>query len=239
MKLAIKTPAQLWIGSSLDLVDAAEEYLQTSLCPYKGCRTCGKCLAIRQRQHHNLMWFNPSGNYTLELLKPFFATISCALMQDEQFYFVFQNADYLSNACSNSLLKSIEEPPQGYNFIFLAQQEHAIVTTLRSRCALRLLEKRSYDQDDESLVSCFTSRLSDVDLFLQSLEKATIDEHTTHIVLEKIINFWSLEYTKNHDEKAVHNVLARIDSCNKALQKSPMPGGAKIFWKNLFLQFCD
>lgn len=239
MELIIKTPAQLWIGSSLDLVDAAEQYLQTVFCPYKGCRTCTQCMSIRQRQHHNLMWLNPSGNYTLELLKPFFSTISCALMHDEQFYFIFQNADYLSHACSNSLLKSIEEPPQGYNFIFLAQQEHAIVTTLRSRCALRLLEKKSYVSEDESLVTCFTTRLADVDLFLQSFEKALVDEHTTLVLLEKIINFWSLAYIKNYDEATSHIILARIDSCNKALQNPPMPGGAKIFWKNLFLQFLD
>lgn len=232
-----KTPAQLWVGSSLELVDAVERYLKTVFCPHQGCFTCTICLAVGQHQYHNLIWFNPSGNYTLEILKPFFVTISCALMANQNFYFVFQNADYLSNACSNSLLKSIEEPPLGYNFIFLAQHERALAPTIRSRCTVRVFEKKSEVHDNHPLVACFTTKLHDSDFFLQTLEKGAFDEHMTSLFLEHIINFWSLAYIKNSgDTQISQRIIALIECCKKAVKKPPMPGSGKIFWKNLFLQ---
>ncbi len=153
-----KTPAQLWIGLPSQVVHDVELYLQKVFCKYSGCSTCIICLQIRQRQYHGCMWFNPTGNYTLDTLKPFFSTISRSLMPNERFYFIFQNADYLSHACSNSLLKSIEEPPHGYHIIFLAQLLQLVAPTLRSRCSIIYAEKTESNTESYDLVPFFTKK---------------------------------------------------------------------------------
>ena len=55
-------------------------------------------------------------------------------------------ADFLTEACSNSLLKSVEEPPTGYHFIFLAERLSQILPTIQSRCMIKSL----YEEDQST-----------------------------------------------------------------------------------------
>jgi len=237
MEYSSKTPAQLWIGCPNQAAAEVELYVQKVFCVYGGCSTCSVCMQIRQRSYHGCLWFNPMGNYTLDMLKPFFATISRSLMPDEQFYFIFQNADYLSHACSNSLLKSIEEPPQGYHIIFMAQHLKAVAPTLRSRCTIVHCEKNESNVERHELVPFFTCQKDDPELFIQMLEKSSLNDYMIGAMLNEIIAYWCSEYDKAQAvAQPTDDILYRIDYLNRALEKPPMPGSSKIFLKNLFLQ---
>ena len=54
--------------------------------------------------------------------------------------FIFDGAEYMSEAASNALLKTLEEPPPQVMIILLTAREDALLPTIRSRC--RRLELR-------------------------------------------------------------------------------------------------
>lgn len=231
-----KTPAQLWIGTPKQLNDEVELHIQKIFCAHGGCSVCALCLQIRQRQFHNCMWFNPSGTYTLDMLKPFFATISRSLMPGQKFYFIFHNADYLSHACANSLLKSIEEPPKGYHIIFLAQQLQSIISTVRSRCTLVYMQNNGLDDENSDLVSFFTKKRDEPELFMQTLEKTNLSEQAVTAVINQTLAYWCAASTEAIKlGMPTDDIMQKLDCIKHLAEKPPMPGSAKIFLKNLFL----
>lgn len=237
MEQKFKTPARLWVGLPSQVVHEVELFLQKTFCKNNGCSLCTICMQIRQRQYHSCLWFNPPATYTLDVLKPFFTTISRSLMAHEQFYFIFQNADYLSHACTNSLLKSIEEPPHGYHTIFIAQRMQAIAPTLRSRCTPVYSEKNELQAEEHDLIPFFTQKKYDPELFIQMLEKSPLTEQSVTTLLNACVTYWCSEYDKTIENGGSADAfIGRIDCLKKASEKPPMPGSAKIFLKNLFLQ---
>lgn len=231
------SPAQLWIGSDAFVSIYAEQYLQRIYCLQKGCRNCTICVQISQRQHHACLWFYPENSYTLDTLKPFFSTITRSLNHQEKFFFIFHHADYLSVACSNSLLKSIEEPPPGYHIIFLAQHLQAVAPTLRSRCAISHFTADATLQATYELLPFFTTQNPiDFEIFLQILEKTALDDRTTTGTLEQVLEYWIKEYKKQTQTSYEQKIQNNIEILHHALEKPPMPGSSKIFWRNLFLK---
>jgi hypothetical protein len=228
--------AQLLIGSHTLVRRHTEQYLQQIFCPTGGCSSCTTCMQIHQRQHHACLWFYPENNYTLETLKPFFTIITRSLEHQEKFFFIFEHADYLSTACSNSLLKSIEEPPQGYYILFLAESFHAVAPTLRSRCTLIRTTNSETADSTYDLVQFFTSNSCDIELFLHFLEKIPGDDRTTLNTIKQILDYWIDEYKKKTNYAQESTIEKKIKIINDALKKLPMPGSNKVFWKNLFLK---
>ena len=148
-------PAQLWIGPDQYLSDHAKEYIQKQLCPNNGCNICTVCTHIRDEQHHAMLWIRPEKRYNLEQLNPIFQRIAFALEQGEQFFFIIHNADFLTPACANALLKPIEEPPPGYHFVILAQRLEQLLPTIRSRCVIKTFAQFDDQYQNHPLFSYF------------------------------------------------------------------------------------
>ena len=234
------TPAQLWIGSQASLIKYVERYLQQIFCTHNACTTCSLCIQIQQRQHYACLWFDPESSYTLDSIKPFFTTIARSLDNQQQFFFIFNHSDYLSIACANSLLKSIEEPPPGYHIIFLAQHLQAVAPTIRSRCTMVTIDANALHETINNLVPFFTTRQTpDFESFMQILDKSALDDRTTLTILEQILDYWLIKYKTaktTSEQEDNQKIIDALELLNYALQKPPMPGSSKLFWKNLFLK---
>jgi len=231
-------PTQLWLGNHDILQNKIQDFLQNILCKNNTCKTCATCRQIAQQQHHAVMWLHPEKNYTLEDLKPISQTISFALNKDQQFFFILEKADFLTSVCANSLLKSIEEPPQGYYFILLAERQDAILPTIRSRAVTTSLYTKKYHASDHPLFDYFSStNYSDPSQFLKTLDSSKINEKESIELLDSLIIFWAdaIKRTtiQGKETKKYEQVFVLL---KKALEQSPMPGSSKLFWKNLFLQ---
>ena len=156
-KQLIIAPAQLWVGNHAILIEETTQYLQKLFCQHNTCGSCTTCLHIVQQQHHAITWITPEKTYTLEHLEPLFATITFALEEGTQHFFIIQYADYLSALCANKLLKSIEEPPEGYHFILLTERKENVIDTIRSRCITIEHGAAQGIIAHEELFSCFTT----------------------------------------------------------------------------------
>lgn len=236
----INTPAQLIIGSDVSTKNYAEHVCQTMFCTANGCKRCITCNQITQHQFHSLVWITPEKQYTLELLDVIFETTALALQEDQQFFFVLEYAHLLTQACANKLLKIIEEPPRGYHFLLLTQRPEQLLPTIRSRCINHVLyDALSTAAYVSPFNAFFTGQLKpDPYQFMQMLEKSGIQEQLTITILDDLLKYWmeqaKQEFITNISHE--HSMLI-IQLLEAAYARPPMPGGSKLFWKNLFISF--
>lgn len=233
-------PMQLWFGYHQELLEHAQVFLQRTLCPKNNCGTCLNCQNIRQQQHHAIMWLTPEKNYTLPQLQPIFETISLQLAPDEQFFFVIEHADALTPACANSLLKVMEEPPTGYHFLLLAERQDDILPTIRSRAVVTSFYKHDDIPDEHSLLAYFNGiKPYNPRDFLQDLDRSLISERESIDLVDHLFAYWMRalkDALHNNNPKAIKHAQKMVTIFENALLTTPMPGSAKLFWKNLFLQ---
>lgn len=231
-------PAQLWVGHPTKVHETVITYLQELWCQQQACKQCYTCVSITQRQHHNLLWIQPTKLYTLESLEPIFSKIAFSLEAGQKFIIIIQAADTLSALCANRLLKSLEEPPAGYHFILTAQQQDHVLDTIVSRCVVRTHQSLSQAETAHPLFDYFTRQWPvDALLFMTALEKAPLNEQESISIFYHIIAYWHNQYTimvhKGAQTRSLEKILACLQESSKHL---PMPGSSKLFWKNLFLK---
>ncbi|HEX4068778.1 MAG TPA: hypothetical protein VHX42_01645, partial [Candidatus Babeliales bacterium] len=169
-------PAQLYVGQHNQAVLKTEKFLQEMLCKNNACNTCINCMQIREKQHHAIMWLHPEKNYTIDQFDDLFATLSFQLQPNEHFFFIIQKADFLTPSCANKLLKPMEEPPEGYHFILLAERTEQILPTIISRCIVHTLTTTTPTHNSHPLFECFTTKTVSSDQFAKIIDSANINE---------------------------------------------------------------
>ncbi|MEX0939797.1 MAG: hypothetical protein WDZ41_00380 [Candidatus Babeliales bacterium] len=228
----IQHPAYLWIGKKEALTHLVINTLQQFFCP-SSCKTCSICLAIQQKQHHSLLWLCPEKQYTREQLEPLFKVTSFALDPNEHFFIVLEKADFLNQSSANNLLKILEEPPQGYHFILLAERTEYILPTVQSRC-INHVYNLSENTDYNEFLSYFISKSSDPIAFTAMLEQANLTDRDSLELLDKLYSYWLKQKVSSESSKKTSVILELLKN---AIEKPPMPGSSKLFWKNLYLLF--
>lgn len=238
-KMNNRAQAELFIGPQTLLVKETLSYLQQILCPKKGCKTCTRCQQIENKTHHATVWIEPEKRYTLDLLDIVFKKTMLSLDKEEICFFIFTKADFLSPACANSLLKLVEEPPQGYHFLFLAERFNNVLPTIRSRCIQKQFAGKADAQEVPLLVHHFMRFDSDPLAFTKELSSCFMTEQECIVYLDYLLDFWITTYKRaatQNNETLQKKSFSMINLCKKAVLSPPAPGSAKIFWKNLFLQ---
>lgn len=229
----VEGPAQLWLGAHEQLTREALRYLQEQFCTQNNCGICTSCTQILDKQHHAILWIEPEKQYTLDMLEPVRTTIAYALEQNTHFFFVLARAELLSVSCQNSLLKTIEEPPTGYHFIFLANNKDAILPTILSRCVIKQYAI-GQAQSAHPLFTFFrTKNDRDPQQLLKLLEEHKLTEQETIALVNQLLAFWLGEYKRTLKAEATTHVQIRhiINILNQGLLNPPMPGGSGLFWK--------
>lgn len=228
-------PAQLWIGKHDHLTALVQECIQKLLCKHGGCQTCTTCMRIRDKQHHSLLWLHPEKNYTIEQFDDLFSKISFCLDKDELFFFIIQKADFLTTACGNKLLKSMEEPPQGYHFILLAERTEQILPTIRSRCTLHTFNSELSTYAEHPLYEHLTTKIATPIEWAKMVDTAAIGERESIELLDTIFRYWLECYKKNNSLEKKESIEKIIYAIELAAKKPPMPGSSVTFWRNFYL----
>jgi DNA polymerase III delta prime subunit len=235
-------PAQLWVGPEQELFDSCIAYLQKKFCPYNGCKNCSTCEKIVQKQHSSILWLAPSKGYTRTDITPIFEKIVYSLDQDEQFFFIIPQAELLNSSSANSMLKTIEEPPQGYNFIFFAQRPSLVLPTITSRCILVSTAGDTKDNDHEQLLAFFReAKLSDAFECNKLLEKKQITDLVLYDFLDELLKYYTDILKKAFQDQSQSTIQKAQKKCiviRNAYETFAMPGSGKYFLRNLFLTLC-
>jgi len=114
----------------------ARAFAAALLCPDGGCDTCRHCRLALTDHHPNLFVVEPEGRdihvdtVRAEVWQPAFRTAP----EPGRKVFVLREADRLSPAAADTLLKVLEEPPPETVLLLLSARAHELPPTVWSRC---------------------------------------------------------------------------------------------------------
>ena len=235
-----KLPSQVWVGNAQVLKEQVITYLQKQFCVVsreRACLNCASCCQIKHTQYHNILWLVPDGQYKVDQVREVLLRLSLRLAQDEQFYFIFQDAHCLNESSANSLLKSIEEPPIGYNFVFLVPRKELLLNTILSRSHIQQFDSNDGIVEHE-IFDCFTVKNFNPVEFSTMLEKyKDLSDQDSRTLLDQIYGYWLHRAQKDlsvDEQQKNQRVIAILQHAQESL---PMPGSSKLFWRDLYLQW--
>lgn len=119
------------IGKKLTAMGMA----QALLCPQsrRGCGKCPSCFRISQGSHEGLKTLEPSGaQIKMDQAREVIEFLSLKSITGHRVVIIDQ-AQNLNPQAANSLLKTLEEPPEGTFFFLIAPSVAGLMATIRSR----------------------------------------------------------------------------------------------------------
>lgn len=238
-------PAHIFVGSTNQLEQIILQKLQREFCTQKNQHClCNQCRNLKREQHPDVVWIAPEKRYVVEDIAIIFKKITFALAPNRSFFFIIKQAHLLTPVCANRLLKTLEEPPAGYQFFLLTNNEHAIISTIRSRCSIHHMAPEAPQLLMHPLLSFFIDphKLQDAFHFEQTLKKEKISEAESVNLLYDLTNSIQRRILEHHKKNlaadANYNYLKTTATfLQKQLLQPPQPGSSALFWKKLFLTF--
>ncbi len=193
------------------------------------------------QQYHATLWLSPENQYLISDIEPVIKTTFLKLPDNEHFFFIFQHAERLSAASGNRLLKTIEEPPERYHFIFLTTNPNEVLPTIRSRCIHETIEGKAHSINGKEIIDAFTTELKSLSLhnFSQLLRSLEIDHIQSRTIFDQLMRIFLSLYKKAVKEVSVKAYFyeATLALIKDAQKRPPLPGSHELFWKSLYLSF--
>jgi len=115
----------------------ATTFVSALFCPKSPdvCGSCISCSKIRNRSHPDVFFIEPKTEKILiEQVRDLKQNLQFHPLEGAIKIAVIDDADAMTEAAANSLLKILEEPPQSTHFILITAFTHRILPTIRSRC---------------------------------------------------------------------------------------------------------
>jgi len=234
---AQEAQVQLWLGADETLKQEINAYIKTKLCTSKkGCTSCSACKQIVRSQHPAVLVMHPANDsYAVDQIDELLHKTTFMTDPDETIWCVLLKAQALSLACANRLLKLLEEPPRGWHFILAATHKESLLPTIMSRC-ITVTHSKHYTAETSALVAALSPQNScSPEDFFVLLEKTEYTIQKTEQLLHEVIVAW-VEHELSADTaelKTEAQKMVRI--LTHHLDNLPMPGGEKLFWRNIFM----
>ncbi len=142
-----------WGPAASGTFDAALALAQGVLCAQGGCGTCDDCIRVARQTHPDLHILYPESaqGYLMDQIRVLIEDLTLAPIRAARKVYIINDAERLTDASANALLKSLEEPPDTVVFILLASSREAMLPTILSRCQTIAVHPRSADQSAELL----------------------------------------------------------------------------------------
>ena len=115
---------------------AARAFVAALLCPDGGCGHCRACRLALKDHHPNEFVIEPEGRdiHVDTIREEVWQPASRTAPEPGRKIFVIREADRLSPAAADTLLKVLEEPPADAVFLLMSARAHELPDTVLSRC---------------------------------------------------------------------------------------------------------
>ncbi|HBS48335.1 TPA: hypothetical protein DEO28_00560 [Candidatus Dependentiae bacterium] len=246
MKNDSLVPVQLWEGDNKNLVEKTIAFLQLNFCINKSIDNfsecyCNNCRKLKSFSHSSVLWLKPQKSYSVDLIEQIFEKIQFNLDKDQKFFFVLEKAHLLTAATANKILKILEEPPVGYNFILLTNNIKIILPTIKSRSLIKQFPKAEFEIDFEEypLLKYFIEKqkLNDPITFESDLKKLELNETDSLEILNILFNYFSKKQILCDKNETKEYALNVVNFIKKQILIPPQSGSSNLFWKNVYLNF--
>lgn len=115
---------------------AATAFTAALLCRTGGCGACRSCRLALEGHHPNVFQVEPEGRdiHVDTIREEVWTPASRTAPEPGRKVFVIREADRLSPAAADTLLKVLEEPPADTVFLLMSARAHELPDTIVSRC---------------------------------------------------------------------------------------------------------
>jgi DNA polymerase-3 subunit delta' len=116
---------------------AARAFAAALQCPHQGCGACPQCHQVRSGTHADVRRVVPEGlSIPVAQMRELVLRAAQSPMGGRWQVILIEDADRLTEAASNALLKAVEEPPARSVYLLCAPSTHPddVSVTIRSRC---------------------------------------------------------------------------------------------------------
>lgn len=101
------------------------------------CGMCKNCRLIEEGNHLDIHRISVEKNViSIEDVQALQKKLSYRAAESNHKVYIMEDAEKMGREAANSLLKFLEEPPQGVVAILLTSQIHSLLTTILSRCQI-------------------------------------------------------------------------------------------------------
>lgn len=238
-------PTQLFIGPKKILVEKTEFFLQKHFCINENKTPecyCKECRKIKNRQHESIIFIKPEKNYSVKDVEIIFEKTNLSLDDEQNFFFILENAQNLNIATANKLLKVLEEPPKGYNFILQTNNKNSILPTIVSRCHISIFNEQEEISINHPIASFFYNQnlLSPLE-FNKKLKEQEFTDAQSIELLNEIILYYANQiifyYKKGDLSQDIEYLEKVLEFLKEKLKQPPQSGSSKLFWKNIYISF--
>lgn len=116
----------------------AKEFAKAILCENKEnkpCNACKSCVEFKNDNNPDFMIIEPDGNsIKIEQVRFLIQKISEKPISSEHKVYIINDSDKMTVEAQNSLLKTLEEPPEYACLILITSNESKLLNTIKSRC---------------------------------------------------------------------------------------------------------
>ena len=98
------------------------------------CCTCDSCLSVVAGKHLDVIEIDGASNRGIDEIRELKSHVNLSPFMGHKKIYIIDEAHMLTDAASNALLKTLEEPPAPVVFILATTESHKVSVTIRSRC---------------------------------------------------------------------------------------------------------
>lgn len=130
-----------------------------ALCRAEGsrpCGVCGPCRRVLSDSHpdvHNVLPQKGKQTIGVDVLREAIEEVGVKSFEDGAKVMIFPQAEKMTPAAQNCLLKTLEEPPEGTVFFLITDQPGALLPTITSRCRVVRFHPLGLQETQERLAA--------------------------------------------------------------------------------------
>lgn len=140
------------------IADALCLALQCENNELDGCMQCHSCKQVLSGNHPDVIYFQREKETTIgvdEIREQINNTVSIKPYNSKYKIYIIEDAHLMTDAAQNSLLKTIEEPPEYVIIILLTSNREKLLLTIQSRCVILNLRPVAEDKIKNYLMKAF------------------------------------------------------------------------------------
>lgn len=139
-----------------------------------GCGECSSCKRILSGAHLDVEVFEPEGNFIkIDKMRDMSRNAQFKPYEGRRRVYIIDQADRLNEAAANSILKTLEEPPETSQILLITSRPYALLETIRSRCQTLVFAPLTPAELEAFLKSHFTRPADEIRL-LARLSRGSI-----------------------------------------------------------------
>jgi len=173
------------------------------------CNQCQSCLEINQGKSIDLIEIDAASNRGIDEIRELRDGIRFAPVKSKYKVFVIDEAHQLTEAASNALLKTLEEPPSHAVFILATTEVHKILPTIASRCQHFDFKKLSFAEIIKKLA--YIAKNEEVEIEKPAFELIARNSEGSFRDAESLLDQVITLEDKNITVKEVEEILGLVE----------------------------